>query len=265
MKKVFFNDQIIYILILINVFVIYLHSFEAFTPYFFTLDLIDSLFTIFFTLEIIVKISTYKSQKIQHYFKDHWNKIDFFSILLSLPSLGALFVHDLEMFAGFTVLRSLRIFKLLRIIEYIPNGKRISEQMFKAFKGVGFIMFSFFVYTTIISLVSLSLFKRYAPDYFANAFESFYTIFKIFSGDGFSDVVNAIKENASPLFTSFAKFYFVFIVFTGSILGLSLINSVFIDQMNSLAKEEKDSQEIKLLKELKKEIETLKKNQKEEK
>ncbi len=265
MKKIVFNDRIIYILILLNVLVIYLHSFETFGPYYFALDIIDSLFTLFFCMEIIIKINNFKSKKLHHYFKDHWNKIDFFSILLSLPSLGALFVHNLEMFAGFTVLRSLRIFKLLRIIEYIPNGKRISEQMFKAFKGVGFIMFSFFVYTTIISLVSLSLFKRYAPEYFANAFESFYTIFKIFSGDGFSDVVNAVKENVSPLFTSFAKFYFVFIVFTGSILGLSLINSVFIDQMNSLAKEEKDSEEIKLLKELKNDIEMLKKNQNDKK
>jgi voltage-gated sodium channel len=64
--------------------------------------------------------------------------------------------------------------------------------------------------------------------------------------------------NASPLFTSFTKFYFVFIVFTGSILGLSLINSIFIDQMNQIAREEEDSEEIKLIKELKKELEEVK-------
>ncbi len=258
MKKIFFNDQIIYVLILLNVVIIYFHSFDFFSPYYFELDLIDSLFTIFFCVEIGFKIAQFEHQKIKSYFKDHWNKIDFVSILLSLPSLGALFVHNLEMFAGFTVLRSLRIFKLLRVIEYIPNGKRISEQLFKAFKGVGFIMFTFFVYTTIISLVSLSLFKRYAPEFFSNAFDSFYTIFKIFSGDGFSDVVNAVKVNASPMFTAFTKFYFVFIVFTGSILGLSLINSIFIDQMNQIAREEEDSEEIKLLKELKKELEEVK-------
>lgn len=257
MKKIFYNDNIIYILILLNVVVIYLHSFSILAPYYFAFDLIDSLFTLFFCVEICVKISSYKDQNLRSYFKSSWNKIDFVSILLSLPSLGALFVNDLEMFAGFTVLRSLRIFKLLRIIEYIPDGKRISLQLYKAFKGVGFIMFTFFIYTTIISLVSLSLFKRYAPEYFANAFESFYTIFKIFSGDGFSDVVKEIQSHASPLFIAFAKFYFVFIVFTGSILGLSLINSIFIDQMNQINKVA-DSEEIKLLKELKKEIEELK-------
>jgi hypothetical protein len=50
----------------------------------------------------------------------------------------------------------------------------------------------------------------------------------------------------------------VFIVFTGSILGLSLINSIFIDQMNQIAREEEDSEEIKLIKELKKELEEVK-------
>ena len=61
------------------------------------------------------------------------------------------------------------------------------------------------------------------------------------------------------MFTAFTKFYFVFIVFTCSILGLSLINSIFIDQMNQIAKEQEDSEEIKLLKELKKELEDVKK------
>jgi uncharacterized membrane protein len=117
MKKIFFNDRIIYGLILMNVVIIYLHSFDFFRPYYFELDLLDSLFTIFFCVEIGFKIAQFKNQKIKSYFQDHWNKIDFVSILFSLPSLGALFVHDLEMFAGFTVLRSLRIFKLLRVID----------------------------------------------------------------------------------------------------------------------------------------------------
>ena len=258
MGKVFFNERLIYFLIILNVIVIYIHSFESLSYYFLVIDIIDSLFTIFFCVEIAVKIASYKKNNLRSYFKNTWNRIDFISILLSLPSVGALFVNDLEVFAGFTILRSLRIFKLLRVIEYIPGGKRISIQLFKALKGVSFIMIAFFVYTTIISLISLSLFKRFAPSYFCNAFESFYTVFKVFSGDGFSDVVSVIQQNSSPVFTAFAKFYFVFIVFTGSILGLSLVNSIFIDQMNQINRQE-EGEEIRLLKEIKKEVEALKK------
>jgi voltage-gated sodium channel len=106
----------------------------------------------------------------------------------------------------------------------------------KAIKGVFFIIVAFIIYSTIISLISVTLFKSSGPSFFSNAFDSFFTIFKIFSGDGFSDVVAEIVSNSSLEFGYFTKLYFVMIVFTGSILGLSLINSVFIDQMSNFDK-----------------------------
>ena len=262
MKKLFYNNRLIYTLIILNVVVIYLHSFEFFQAYYFQFDLIDVVFTLFFCIEIAVKIATSNGKnKFKSYMQSPWNRIDFFSVILAIPSIGVLFISDLEIFAGFAALRSLRIFKLLRVIEYIPEGKRISKQLFKALKSISFIIFAFFIYTTIVSLISVTLFRHAAPVYFQNAFESFFTIFKVFSGDGFSDIVAVIQENSSVLFTSFSKFYFVGIVFSGSILGLSLINSVFIDQMNQVSNKS-DKEETNQLNEIKKELEDLKRQQK---
>ena len=264
--KTLFNDRNIFYIILANVAVIYLHSFDSFKPYFHFFDGIDIGFTIYFILEIIYKISTIGGHtfrtRFKNYFKDSWNKIDFFSVVLALPSLGVLITEDLEVFAGFTVLKSLRVFKFLRIIEYIPEGKRISKQLFNALKAIFFIIFAFLIYSTIISLISLSLFKSSAPYYFSNAFDSFFTIFKIFSGDGFSDVVAEIELHSSIQFIYFTKFYFVFIVFTGSILGLSLINSIFIDQMNQIA-EKNEKEELSEISKLRNEINDLKQLQEE--
>jgi voltage-gated sodium channel len=248
-KQLIISEKTLLILILFNVLIIYLHSFDVFVSYFYILDIIDVVFTLFFLFEISFNIynaagNNFK-EKLKHYLKDKWNKIDFFSILLSLPSVGVLFINDLEVFAGFTILRSLRILKILRVIEFIPEGKNISSKMLKALKGVSFIIIAFIIYSTIISLISVTLFKSSAPSYFQNAFDSFFTIFKIFSGDGFSDVVAEIGTHSSIAYTYFTKFYFVVIVFIGSILGLSLINSVFIDQMSN--SEEKSDKEIKSL------------------
>jgi len=264
--KTLFNDKNIFYIILANVAVIYLHSFEFFHTYFQIFDFVDIAFTVYFTVEIGYKISlqeknSFKS-RFKEYLSDNWNKIDFFSVVLALPSLGVLITEDLEIFAGFTVLRSLRVFKFLRIIEYIPEGKRISKQLFQALKAIFFIIFAFVIYSTIISLISVSLFKSSAPYYFSNAFDSFYTIFKVFSGDGFSDVVAEIEAHSSLQFIYFTKFYFVFIVFTGSILGLSLINSIFIDQMNQIA-EKTEEQELTEIAKLRNEIAELKKMQEE--
>jgi voltage-gated sodium channel len=151
----------------------------------------------------------------------------------------------------------LRVFKFLRIIEYIPQGKEISKQMFKAFRSISFIIFAFVIYSTIISLISVSLFKSSAPTYFQNAFDAFFTIFKIFSGDGFSDVVGEIEQNSPGGFVYFTKIYFVIIVFTGGILGLSLINSIFMDQMLQ-ADGKKEDLEKANVKKLFKEIDELK-------
>jgi voltage-gated sodium channel len=209
-------------------------------------------------VEIATKIhDTPAKRKFKAYLNDNWNKIDFFSIILALPSLGIVFMPDLEIFAGFTALRSLRVFKFLRIIEYIPQGKEISKQMFKAFRSISFIIFAFVIYSTIISLISVSLFKSSAPTYFQNAFDAFFTIFKIFSGDGFSDVVGEIEQNSPGGFVYFTKIYFVIIVFTGGILGLSLINSIFMDQMLQ-ADGKKEDLEKANVKKLFKEIDELK-------
>jgi voltage-gated sodium channel len=239
-RKPIINDQILLILILTNTLVIFLHSFDGLKQYFYFLDILDVIFTIIFIWEISIHIVQSSglnvAEKFKNFHNDKWNKIDFYSVLLAIPSIGVLFVDDLEIFAGFTVLRSLRIFKILRAIEFIPEGKEISSKLLKALKGVFFIIVAFIIYSTIVSLISVTLFKSSGPSFFSNAFDSFFTIFKVFSGDGFSDVVAEIISNSSLEFGYFTKFYFVMIVFTGSILGLSLINSVFIDQMSNFDK-----------------------------
>ena len=235
-KKYIYNDNLLLGLILVNVGVLYLHTFDVLFPYYFLFEMIDICFTLIFTFEIGYKIAEIKGKnKLKTYLKNNWNKIDFFSVLLSIPSILAIFLSQFEVFTLFVALRSLRVFKLLRIIEFIPNGKRISNQMFNAFRSVTFIIFAFVIYSVLISLFSVGLFKHYSPTHFHNAFDSFFTIFKVFSGDGFSDVVSDIETNSKKgvVFVYFTKIYFVFIVFTGSILGLSLINSIFISQMSN--------------------------------
>lgn len=261
MKKIF-NDGFVFTAILINVCLIYLHNFNAFNPYYYVIDAIDIAFTLYFTVEIIYKIihteNSNSKSRFKIYISNTWNAIDFISVMLALPSIGIIFINDLEFLSGFTILRAFRIFKFLRIIEYIPDGKRISIQLFKALKAVAFIIFAFLIYSTVISILSVSIFKNYAPHYFSNTFNSFYTIFKIFSGDGFSDVVAEIEANCTATFGYFTKFYFVFIVFTGSILGLSLINSIFIDQMNQFKNTTDSNQNEVEINKLKNEISEIK-------
>lgn len=241
-RKIIYDERLLLGLILLNVGVIYLHTFDALSDYFIVLDAVDVGFTVFFAAEILTKVKDMTGpSKLRAYLRDPWNRVDFCSVLFALPSIGVLVSHDLELFAGFATLRSLRVFKFLRIIEYIPNGKRISSQVFLALKSISFIVLAFVVYSTIISIISVSLFKSYAPSYFHDGFDAFFTIYNVFSGDGFTGVVAEIGQNCRPEFLYFTKVYFVLIGFSGSILGLSLINSIFVDSMVQAEKAEDEA------------------------
>ena len=127
MKSILQNEKLIFFLILFNLVVIYLHSFELFEPYYFYFDLIDICLTVFFSIEIAHSIFiNYKS--FSAYFKNNWNKLDFISVLISLPSILILFDSEVGILSGFIALRSLRIFKTLRIIEFIPGGKKLLKK-----------------------------------------------------------------------------------------------------------------------------------------
>jgi voltage-gated sodium channel len=262
-----FNEQLVLLIIFLNVGVIYLHTFDQFAAYFYVMDLLDVACTLYFCLEITFKIQATNGRtfgtRLKAFHSDRWNRIDFYSVLIALPSVGVLFFEDLEIFAGFTLLRALRIFKIIRIVEYIPESKRIITRVVRAMQSVIFIIISFVIYSTIVSLMSVLLFKSSAPEHFKNAFDSFFTIFKVFSGDGFSDIVEDIQKNSSVAFVYFTKLYFVAIVFTGSFLGLSLINSIFVDQMASINQEENAEEDEKMQKEIRylkrkiKEMETM--------
>lgn len=242
MKKLaahFYSEQLILAGILLNTLVIYLHSFDSLHEYFPLFEWTDHAFTIYFLCELLVKIlfspqglSRNFSTGIKEYFKDSWHYVDFIAISCSVPSLLMAFSSHGVFIEFFVVFRAIRIFKLVRVIEFIPNANEIARGVFKALRSVSFILISFLIYTTIVSLINVSLFKHNSPKYFSNGFESFYTTFIVFSGDGFFDVTNNIVSNASPMKGFFTKIYFAAVILFGSILGLSLINSIFIDEMN---------------------------------
>ena len=96
MKKIIYNDSLILYVILLNVGIIYLHSFQIFEPYYLIFDITDIVLTLFFGCEISIKILDQKSnKKLKSYLKDPWNKIDFFSVIFALPSTMLLFYDSL--------------------------------------------------------------------------------------------------------------------------------------------------------------------------
>ena len=85
-RSFFTNDKIILALVVINTITIFVGGYWQSSKVFVW---IDSLFTISFLIEAVVKIREYGWRG---YWRDNWNKFDFIITLIALPSLLNLFM-----------------------------------------------------------------------------------------------------------------------------------------------------------------------------
>jgi voltage-gated sodium channel len=84
-----------------------------------------------------------------------------------------------------------------------------------------------------MAVFSCYLFKDISPEYFGDPIKSFYSTFKVFTVEGWYEIPEKILKNSSDVVSFFGKAYFIIILMTGGILGLSLVNSIFVDAMVS--------------------------------
>jgi len=232
LKRFFLNDKIILLLIFLNSLTIFVQGFDQLSDNVqLTVNGLDSFFTLLFVFEIAVKI---KTTSFRRYFLSNWNKVDFVLILLSVPSIFYFFLDvkftDLHFILIF---RISRVFKFFRFFKFIPGIEQLIHGIRRAIKDSILVLIAFFVYNFVISVLSCYLFKNYSPEYFGDPLRSFYSTFKIFTVEGWYEIPEQIVQNNSDVFSFFTKAYFILILITGGIFGLSLVNSIFVDAMVS--------------------------------
>ena len=189
---------------------------------------IDSFFTLLFLAEAIVKINVYGWKE---YWKDGWNKFDFIITLVAIPSLMNIFVET-----GFATnillsLRTLRVFKSFRLLKFIPNINGLLKGIGIAVKTSFIVCVAFAILLLIISILSSTLYGKIVPELFGDPGTSLFTIFRLFTGDGWSEIPTEIAANSSELVGRLTKIVFAILFFIGGILGLSLVNSIFVDAL----------------------------------
>lgn len=230
--RFFTDDFIVASVIVLNAIVLFLLSFDELLPYAFWLELIDAFFLGYFVLEAYVKI---RVQGWKPYIRQGWNRFDFTIVLFGIPSIVLLFYsdtpdHNLAFVFAFRVIRLIRF---IRFFRFIPNLDELTAGVKRAFKASIFVFIAFFVYGFIIALISSRLFKDLSPELFGNPVKSFYSTFKVFSIEGWYEVPEKIIRHArlGGMQAFFTKLYFILIVITGGIFGLSIVNAIFVEEM----------------------------------
>ena len=231
-KKAFLNDKFILGLIVLNAITIFIHGFpELSSNLLQSITHIDSFISFLFVVEIIIKVRHFGWKT---YISSNWNRFDFIIIILAIPSIFAvlldLYFADLSFLL---VLRVSRVFKFFRFLKFIPGINHLLRGIQRALRDSVLVLIGFVVYNFVISIFSCYLFRNVSPEYFGDPLRSLYSIFRIFTVEGWYEIPDSIALVTSPTVAAFSKLFFVIVLLTGGIFGLSLVNSIFVDAMVS--------------------------------
>jgi len=231
MKKLFLNNRFILFLILLNTLTIFLNGFEFSETLTSLIYTSDNIITILFIVEMVIKLTYLKPKA---YFGSGWNVFDFVLIVISIPSLFFFLIKNTDIDLSFIlVFRVLRVFKTFRFFKFIPKIEELLAGIQRALKASVFILIGFVVYIFVIGVLSFSLFKNISPEYFSDPLTSLYSTFKVFTVESWFEIPEQLCLNLPTTATVFVHLYFIFILLTGGIFGLSLVNSIFVDAMVS--------------------------------
>lgn len=247
-RKLFLNDRFIMAVILINSCVIYAQVAGISSTF---LNVLDVLCLMIFTIEMILKHLEYG---LRGYWKDGWNRLDGILVILSFPALMELVIPmEVMDMSIFMILRLLRILRFFRLLHFFPNFTKVVKGFNAALRDSYAILLSFFVIIVIFGLINCSLFREADPEHFYTPVRSIYAVFQICTVEGWYEIPNTVAEyyGGTTVAAGLIRAYFCALLIFGGIIGMSFINSIFVDAMVS----DNNDDVIKKLDDLQKQLE----------
>ncbi len=130
------------------------------------------------------------------------------------------------------VLRLLRVLKSFRVMHFFPNFSKIVSGFKLAMRESWAVLASFAVIILIFGLINCSLFRDLAPEFFGTPLDSIYAVFRMFTIEGWYEIPDTVAAAVSiPFVAHVIRVYFCLLLIGGGIIGMSFINSVFVDAM----------------------------------
>jgi voltage-gated sodium channel len=177
-----------------------------------TLLLIDKLILAIFVLEITLKLYAYGFS----FFKGGWNVFDFSIVVIALlPASGVL-----------AVLRSLRIFRSLRLIKNVPKLRFIVESLFHSLPSLVWIFVLLALVFYVFSVIGTKLFGADYPQWFGTLAASMFTLFQIMTLEGWAEISREIMEKYP-----FANIYFILFILLASYTTLNIFIAIVVNTM----------------------------------
>lgn len=226
LRKIFLNEKAILAVIILNSILLFVQECGFNSP---LLNTLDAACTIIFIIEMIVKLIEFGFKE---YWKSGWNRLDGTLVVLSIPSLLFYFIPNVSFDVSFLlILRVLRVFRFFRLVHAFPGFTRMIANFGNAMRQSYAVFIGLLVMIIVFAMIGSSLFKDVAPEYFANPIEGIYSTFRIFTGEGWNEIPDTLAENVPEGWSHAIRLYFSLVLIVGCIIGMSLLNSIFVDAM----------------------------------
>jgi voltage-gated sodium channel len=157
------------------------------------------------------------------FFTDGWNVFDFLIVFASVLTIGSTGVAVLRIFRVLRVVRVLRVFRLFSVVREL---RRVVEAFLNAIPGMSAIIAVLLLMFYVSAVITTDLFGREQPELFGSIGASFFTLFQIMTGDGWSEVVRLLDDNFP-----WAWLFFVPFITLTSFAVLNMFIAVIVDSL----------------------------------
>jgi len=205
---------------------------ESFSPQIYLyLSYLDYFITSVFLIEIIIRLAA--ENKTLNFFKSSWNVFDFVIVAISLIPIESL--------DSILLARLVRVFRLLRLVSFIPQFRILIESFITAIPRVGYILLFMFVEFYIFAAIGSILFSEISPLHWGNVGLAMLTLFQTATLEGWPDLMYQSLE-----VQRFSWIFFVVFIILNSLVFMNMIIGVIIDVIVK-ANENESPENIRLL------------------
>ncbi|MDC0921835.1 ion transporter [bacterium] len=186
------------------------------------IGILDRICLAIFVVELALKLLAYRFR----FFRDGWNIFDFAIVAVSLvPAAQSL-----------SVLRSLRILPILRVVSVAPRLRRVVEGFITALPGMASVFLLMGIIFYIGSVISTKLFGADFPQWFGSLGQSAYSLFQIMTLESWSmGIVRPVME-----VYLYAWVFFVPFIMVTTFAVVNLLVGLIVNSMQDAHSEEAD-------------------------
>ena len=178
---------------------------------------LDYFVTIFFCVEILLRFAAEKNKK--EFFQDGWNIFDTIIVSFSLIPAGE----------SALLLRLIRIFRVLRLISFIPELKLLIEALIQSLSKLAYVCLLLFIILYIYAVFGSMAFSSTDPERWGDLGAALITLVQVLTLSSWEQVMLPLQEQIS-----WSWIYFYSFIALGSITVLNLIIAVLVNVMSDI-------------------------------